>query len=111
MRIFKLCTKREKKNGSVSWPEIGVIFRNDDGKMSGYLNNNPNEHIYLFEQNKDRQQQNQQQNNNYSQPPGNGPGVQFGEEEIPFQAYPSQVSNAPGRPWEGGPGVILRSAI
>ena len=50
MKIFKLCTKKTSKAGKNSWPEIGVLFSNDQGQLSGYLNNNPDVQVYLFEQ-------------------------------------------------------------
>jgi len=50
MKIFKLCTKKTNKSGKSSWPEIGVLFSNDQDQLSGYLNNNPDQTVYLFEQ-------------------------------------------------------------
>ncbi len=68
MKIFKICTKKEnQKTGKKSWPEIGVLFSNDKGQLSGYLNNNPDVQVYLFEQ--QPKQAGQQQNGAYQQPP------------------------------------------
>lgn len=62
MRIFKICTKKNRgDNKKASWPEIGVVFENDKGQMSGYLNNNPDTQIYLFEQEQKQGQQPAQQ--------------------------------------------------
>jgi adenylate cyclase len=86
MKIFKICTKKEsQETGKKSWPEIGVLFSNEQGQLSGYLNNNPDVQIYLFEQQPKQQQTNYQQqpvqNNAYQQPPQNRqPNIQPGDQ-------------------------------
>lgn len=51
MRVFKIHTKKDRgQDKKPSWPEIGVLFENDKGQLSGYLNNNPGVQVYLFEQ-------------------------------------------------------------
>jgi hypothetical protein len=52
MKIFKIFTRKEGKEGKSNWLEIGMLFKNDNGKIGGFLNNNPNEQIYVFEQEK-----------------------------------------------------------
>jgi hypothetical protein len=85
--------KVNQKTGKNNWLEIGVMFEGDKG-LSGYLNNNPDVQIYLFEQQPKQQQgnyqQQQQQQNAYQQPqqrPGDQSGFgapPSGNEEIPF---------------------------
>ena len=83
MKLIKLVTRQEGKNGKNFWPEIGTLFIKDDGKITGFLNNAPNVQVFGFE----KQPQQQQPAQQYNQPPGN---VQFaketfeGSEEVPF---------------------------
>ena len=90
MKVYKIATKKPNKDGKNYWPEIGTIFVNDDGQMSGYLNNNPEVKIYLFPVEKNN---NQQQNNNFNQQANQQPpqgsqlnGDDYSNEPITFGA-------------------------
>jgi hypothetical protein len=84
MNVYRICTKKENQNGKKNWPEIGVLFENEQGQLSGYLNNNPNQPIYLFKQ-EPKQSGNQGQstvNNGHDNAFNNAPnGVQFSNNE------------------------------
>jgi len=84
MKTYKMTTKKvNQKTNKNYWLEIGTIFVNDQGQMSGYLNANPDVQVYLFEN------QPKQQNANYQQNPG--------AQGQPYQQQPPQnQQQAPG---------------
>jgi hypothetical protein len=93
MKTYKMTTKKvNQKTNKNYWLEVGTIFVNDQGQMSGYLNANPDVQIYLFEnqpkqqthQNPGAQGQPYQQQQPKQQQPGN---ISFSDQpsgEIPF---------------------------
>ena len=56
MKVYKIMTKREYKDKK-TWCEIGTAFENDKQQISGFLNNNPDVQVYLFEQKPKEQNQ------------------------------------------------------
>jgi len=96
MNVYKVCTKKESQNGKKSWPEIGVIFDNGDGKLSGYLNNNPNQTIYLFKQEARQNGQQSAPQGQMSQGQGQ-PGIQFADQNTQnaMNAFDGQPVNNP----------------
>jgi hypothetical protein len=51
MKIHKICTRKNRgQDKKPVWNSCGILFEGDDGRMSGYMFNNPDVQIYLFEQ-------------------------------------------------------------
>jgi len=93
MKVFKLMTKKvNPKTEKANWLEIGVMFQGEKG-LSGYLNNNPDVQVYLFEQ-KPREQQNA----NYQQNPG-AQGQPY-QQQQPKQQQPGNISFSDPTPGE-----------
>ena len=90
--------KVNQKTNKNYWLEIGTIFVNDQGQMSGYLNANPDVQIYLFE-NQPKQQNAPQQNayQNQSSP---------GQQSQPYQQQNQQTIQGSNTFTQKAPGEI-----
>jgi hypothetical protein len=81
MKTYNMLTQSINKDGKKFYHQIGKIFAGEyEGKptLSGYLNTNPNQKVYLFENQPQGQQQ--QQAPQQQAPSGN---IQF-ENDNPF---------------------------
>jgi hypothetical protein len=88
MKTYKMTTKKvNQKTNKNYWLEIGTIFVNDQGQISGYLNNNPDVQVYLFEN--QPKQQNAPQTNAYQNQ--SNPGQQSQPYQQPQQQQPGNI--------------------